>query len=183
MVHGTRPNISESHSEIRTRVPFCIALAGRVLELFNLSSAAGARPARSVAACRAHKGRGLPHRSGARVLVRLCKQCCETALRPVQPKTLSTQKGTRVLISLWDSLMFGRVPGGYSFVTTFRSLSQAAGSPPLCIAARPALPRSWVVFKSPSHIRTTFSACSNHQRRFTLWRPTEAPTATSCAYF
>ena len=25
---GTRPNISESHSEISTRVPFCIALAG-----------------------------------------------------------------------------------------------------------------------------------------------------------
>ena len=49
--------------------------------------------------------------------------------------------------------------------------------------ARPALPRSWAVFKSPSHIRTTFSACSNHQRRLTLWRPTAAPTATSCAYF
>ena len=26
-VQGTRPNISESHSELRTRVPFCIALA------------------------------------------------------------------------------------------------------------------------------------------------------------
>ena len=26
---GTRPNISESHSEISTRVPFCIAGAGR----------------------------------------------------------------------------------------------------------------------------------------------------------
>ena len=29
----------------------------------------------------------------------------------VQPTALSIQKGTRVLISLWDSLMFGRVPG------------------------------------------------------------------------
>ena len=27
-VPGTRPNISESHSEISTRVPFCIAIAG-----------------------------------------------------------------------------------------------------------------------------------------------------------
>ena len=27
---GTRPNISESHSEISTRVPFCIATALRV---------------------------------------------------------------------------------------------------------------------------------------------------------
>ena len=27
-VPGTRPNISESHSEISTRVPFCIVLAG-----------------------------------------------------------------------------------------------------------------------------------------------------------
>ena len=44
------------------------------------------------------------------------------------------------------------------------------------------VPRSWVVFKSPSHVRTTFSACSNHQRRLTLWRRTAAPTATSCAY-
>ena len=50
------------------------------------------------------------------------------------------------------------------------------------ITARPALPRSWVVFKPPSHIRTTFSACSNHQRRLTLWRPTAAPTATSSVH-
>ena len=50
-------------------------------------------------------------------------------------------------------------------------------------AARPALPRSWVVFKSPSQTRTTFSACSNHQRRRALWRPTATPTATSSAHF
>ena len=43
--------------------------------------------------------------------------------------------------------------------------------------ARPAL--SWVVCKSPSHVRTTLSACSNHPRRLTLWRPTAAPTATA----
>ena len=28
-----------------------------------------------------------------------------------------------------------------------------------------------------------FLRVQNHQRRLTLWRPTEAPTATSCAYF
>ena len=35
----------------------------------------------------------------------------------------------------------------------------------------------------PPIIRTTFSACSNHQRRLTLWRSTATPTATSPAYF
>ena len=49
--------------------------------------------------------------------------------------------------------------------------------------ARPALPRSWVVFKSPSHIQTTCSACSNRQHELTLSHPTAAATATSCAYF
>ena len=70
--------------------------------------------------------------------------------------------------------------GGHGIVCT------AVTCPALVLSteqqARLALPRSWVVFKSPSHIRTTFSACSNQQRRLTLWRPTATPTATSSAY-
>ena len=33
------------------------------------------------------------------------------AVRPTDPLVSACLKGTRVLISLWDSLMFGRVPG------------------------------------------------------------------------
>ena len=50
------------------------------------------------------------------------------------------------------------------------------------VQARPALPRSWVVFESPSQTRMRLRLCvSNRQRELTLPRPTVAPTATSSA--
>ena len=47
--------------------------------------------------------------------------------------------------------------------------------------ARPALPRSWVVFKSPLPNSHETLCMLTRQRELTLPRPTAAPTATSCA--
>ena len=65
-------------------------------------------------------------------------------------------KGTRVLISLWDSLMFGRVPdrhitGGHShgvFVLDFKEQASAA-SPSSLSNLRLLLPRSLFIFPRP----------------------------------
>ena len=82
----TRPNISECHSEISTRVPFCITQTPR-------------------------------------------------AARHQHPLI---QKGTRVLISLWDSLMFGRVPKNTAaFLGTRPNISEShseiSSRVPFCI--------------------------------------------------
>ena len=86
--------------------------------------------------------------------------------RPVQP-----------LLGSWDTLQ-GPSPDSNE---TFRVLNRQRELT-LPRHLRLQLPRE-PIFKSPSHIRTTSSACSNHQRRLTLWRSTATPTATSPAYF
>ena len=47
------------------------------------------------------------------------------------PCTMTIQKGTRVLISLWDSLMFGRVPG--TRLNMSESHSEISTRVPFCI--------------------------------------------------
>ena len=52
--------------------------------------------------------------------------------RPVLPLAPATQTGTRGLISLWDSLMFGRVPGTRPNMS--ESHSEISTRVPFCIA-------------------------------------------------
>ena len=55
---------------------------------------------------------GQPGRTDeAHLTQELVGRLAERAARPVWQYALAIQKGTRVLISLWDSLMFGQVPG------------------------------------------------------------------------
>ena len=49
-------------------------------------------------------------------------------------REVAIQKGTRVLISLWDSLMFGRVPGTRPNIS--ESHSEISTRVPFCIQSR-----------------------------------------------
>ena len=63
---------------------------------------------------------------------RSCHGC--TALsRPAQPQSPAIQKGARVLISLWDSLMFGRVPGTRPNISESHSKIVLSTRVPFCI--------------------------------------------------
>ena len=92
---STRPNISESHSGTSTRVPhcitgFCLLVAGR--------TGCAAR----YAGPREHRRAGRAHAACA---------AGGPSSSTIRAPLFAIQKGTRVLISLWDSLVFGRVPG------------------------------------------------------------------------
>ena len=58
--------------------------------------------------------------------------CLSVPRKPIVLSNLAIQKGTRVLISLWDSLMFGRVPG--TRPNTSESHSEISTRVPFCIA-------------------------------------------------
>ena len=64
------------------------------------------------------------------------------------------QKGTRVLISLWDSLMFGRVPGTRPNIS--ESHSEISTLVPVCIPTRHLSPRGGPSF---SLFRTRITTC------------------------
>ena len=80
---GTRPNISESHSEISTRVPFCV-VAGQQLspELDDIEKDDDGEPFYP----QNHVGRGWGIRNGAMGAVRLFKILVLTIDPPPAPR-------------------------------------------------------------------------------------------------
>ena len=96
---GTRPNISESHSEISTRVPFCIAEeeGGRAGSSSGPAPRGAAAVAQSPAAGRHAQPRGTGHLKERRIL----KWCdgellCKPLSRATAVEILSSNEPTPV---------------------------------------------------------------------------------------
>ena len=118
---GTRPNISESHSEISTRVPLCIKLLSRPALTGALLNATGqSRATLSLqqehlrAACglrQEEKGPEIRPQNDVfsqAFIFQIMPD--DTGNASLYVSSLAIQKGTRVLISLWDCEISTRVP-------------------------------------------------------------------------